>query len=335
MVPRQLRAAPAASRLAPGARAIAAGVALAVALLLGCERGGRVEPARAATQASPGADVAVATVDGVPITRGELAQRVRRASGDAAASADRALRASLLEQLIDDRVLLAEAARRGLSLPPADVEAAAKATEAAMGPDGLRRELSVEGITLDAWRAQLGDTLLIRTLLAALPPPPPITEHDVRSYYEAHRTDFRRPEQFRARIITAPTRPEAEALRGQVAGGADFAALARAKSTSPEKEAGGELGFLPKGQLPPEFDAALERLKPGELSPVVESPYGFHVFRLEERRAAQQPTLEEVRDVIRETLARSRRETTNGRWLAELRGKAKVEILDQELRDAK
>lgn len=328
MPPRQLPAAPSASRLG-------ALFTLTVALLLaGCERRGPAAADGAAAQASPDAGVAVATVDGVPITRGELVQRVRRVGGGDAASADRALRASLLDQLIDERVLLAEAARRGLSVPAEDVEEAAKAAEAAMGPDGLRRVLEVEGITRDAWRARFGEALLIRTLLATVPPPTPITEHDVRRYYEEHRAELRWTERFRARIITVPTRPEAEALRAQLAGGADFAALARAKSISLEKEAGGDLGLLPKGRLPPEFDAALEQLKPGELSPVVESPYGFHIFRLEERRKAQQPTLEEVRDDIRETLARSRLETTYGRWLADLRAKAKIEVLDPELRDA-
>lgn len=337
MPSRQPRAAPAASRVAPAAGAMAAGAALAVALLLsGCDRGGRVEPAASAAPASPEAGVTVATVDGVTITRGELAQRARRVSGgDAAVAADPALLVSLLDQLVEERILLAEAERRGLSLPPAEVEAAAKAAEAAMGPGALERELSVEGITLATWQARIGETLLIRALLATIPPPTPITEHDVRSYYEAHRADFRRPEQFRARIITVPTRREAEALGAQLAGGADFAALARAKSTSPEKEAGGDLGFLPKERLPPEFDAALERLKPGELSPVIESPYGFHIFRLEERRKAQQPKLEEIRDEIRETLAQDRLEAAHERWLADLRKKAKVEILDPELRSAR
>ncbi len=320
------------------ARALALGALFAVALvptLTGCERAGPAPSARDAPDlAEPDAAAPVATVDGAPITRADLARLVRRVTGGEA-NADRQLRVSLLEQLIEERLLLAEAARRGLSLSAADVEAAARAAEAAMGREAFERELAAEGLTPEAWRARLGETLLVRALLSTVPPPKPISEHDVRAHYQEHRADYARPEQFRARIPTVATRAEAEAIRAQLAAGGDFAALAREKSISPEKEAGGDLGFVPRGQLPPEFDEALARLKPGELSPVVESPYGFHIFRLEERRAARQATLEEVRDEIRETLSRDRAERAHEEWLADLRAKAKVEILDPELRDGR
>ncbi len=321
-----------ASRPRAASRALRVLVTVALtATLAGCERGDRAAPAGRAA----GAEVPVATVDGVPITAAELARRVRRVTGgDAEAAADRQLRASLLDQLVEERLLLAEAARRGLTVPAAEVEAAARAAEAAMGREGLERELKAEGLSPEEWRARLGETLLIRALLSTIPPPKPISEHDVRAHYEAHRAEYARPELRRARILTVATRAEAEALRARLAAGADFAAVAREKSISPEKDAGGDLGFVPAGQLPPEFDEALARLEPGQLSPVVESPYGFHLLRLEERRAARQAPLEEVRDEIRETLGRARTEEAHERWLADLRAKAKIEILDPELRDA-
>lgn len=304
----------------------------ALVAALGCERapqGGAAAERRGA--ATPSADVVVATVDGVPITRGDLERRVRVATdGDEASAADASLHAGILEQLVEERVLLAEASRRGLTVPDADVDAAMRALEVAMGRGAYEKQIGREG--KEAFRTRVAEGLLIRALFTTVPAPRPITEHDVRTYYQEHRAEFAQPEQFRARVLTVATRAEAEALRAQLADGADFAALAAAKSTSPEKDRGGDLGFVPEGQLPPELDKALAPLGPGELSPVVESPYGFHVLKLEERRKARQRSLDDARDQIRETLRRTRVEAAHERWLADLMSKAKVEVLDPALR---
>lgn len=67
--------------------------------------------------------------------------------------------------------------------------------------------------------------------------------------------------------------------------GADFAALARQYSQDGSKESGGDLGFFARGQMVPQFEQALDKLQPGQVSPVVESPFGYHVIKLEERRS--------------------------------------------------
>ncbi len=280
------------------------------------------------------AEVAVATVDGAPITRAELDRRVRRVTGEAdVSSVEPVLKASLLDQLVDERILLAEAQRRGLAIQPSDVEAKARAEETAMGPGAFTRMLETERLTAEGFRKQVGDALLVRAILATVPAPRPIREFDVREYYDAHRAEFAQPAQFRARILTVASRAEAEALRAQIAAGADFAAIASARSISPEKAHGGDLGFVPSGQLPPEIEQAAA-LKPGELSPVFESPFGFHVLKLEERRAARQETLDQAREEIVRVLNTSRLEQAHEAWLGGLRSKARIEILDPTLEAA-
>ena len=77
----------------------------------------------------------------------------------------------------------------------------------------------------------------------------------------------------------------AEAIQRQAAApGADFAALARQYSQDPSKDNGGDLGFFGRGQMVPQFEEATMKLQPGQVSPVVESPFGYHVIKLEERR---------------------------------------------------
>lgn len=305
--------------------------ALALALA-GCERGVGPDPSAASP---PEADVTVATVDGSPVTRAELDRRLRRVTGEADVSgAEPDLVAGVLDQLVDERILLAEAQRRGLSIAPSDIEAKARAEETAMGAEAFAAMLERERLTPEAFRKQVGDALLVRAILATVPRPRPIREFDVREYYDAHRKEFAQPPQYRARILTAPSRAEAEALRAQIAAGADFATVASAKSISPERTQGGDLGFVPTGQLPPEIDAQAEALKPGEMSAVFESPFGFHVLKLEDRRPARQQTLDQARAEIMRLLDTSRTEQATEAWLAALRKKATVEILDPALKAA-
>jgi hypothetical protein len=83
-------------------------------------------------------------------------------------------------------------------------------------------------------------------------------------------------------------RRAAEGIQRQAAApGADFAALARQYSQDPSKDNGGDLGFFGHGQMVPAFEAAVDKLQPGQVSPVVESPFGYHVIKLEERRPAR------------------------------------------------
>ena len=91
-------------------------------------------------------------------------------------------------------------------------------------------------------------------------------------------------------------RKQAEAIRARLAGGEDFAELASSLSEDPgSKESGGDLGFFKRGQMVKPFEDAAFALEPGELAPVVRSDFGFHVLRVEERKAAQLRTFDEVK----------------------------------------
>ncbi len=138
------------------------------------------------------------------------------------------------------------------------------------------------------------------------------TEEQERAFYQEHLADrFTDVEEVRARHILVKVPPkaddaaktkaraEADGLLKQIQGGADFAALAQAHSADTVSAAnGGDLGFFPRGRLVPTFDAAAFALEPGAVSDLVETPFGFHIIKVEEKKPGGPRPFEAVRDQI-------------------------------------
>ncbi|PVB61589.1 peptidylprolyl isomerase [Labrenzia sp. 011] len=155
-----------------------------------------------------------------------------------------------------------------------------------------------------------------------------ISEDDVKAAYDAQFADFEGAEEMHARHILVKEKAEAEALVAELDGGADFAELAREKSTGPSGPNGGDLGFFKSGQMVKPFEEAVMTLEPGGYTKEpVETQFGWHVIKLEEKRREEKPALEEVGDSLRQQIFRERYQAR----MAELKDTMKVEILDDKL----
>ncbi|MCB0218117.1 MAG: peptidyl-prolyl cis-trans isomerase [Chrysiogenetes bacterium] len=152
------------------------------------------------------------------------------------------------------------------------------------------------------------------------------TEEELREYYEAHIEEFSQPKQVHARQILVDSAEKAEELRTEIRRGADFAEVARANSLSPDASSGGDLGYFSAGYMPVEFDQAVFMLRPGRVSKVVASPYGYHLFLVEDIRQPHQVSFEEAREEIRERLRTDRMREVHDKWLHELRKQANIEF---------
>jgi parvulin-like peptidyl-prolyl isomerase len=116
-------------------------------------------------------------------------------------------------------------------------------------------------------------------------------------------------------------------IHDQLKKGADFAALARDKSEDPATaKHGGDLGFFLKGWMVPEFEKAAFSLGVGELSDIVETQFGYHVIRVEEKRAAQKPSFEEVKEQLQQALFAMNVQKALEKKVGELRAKATIKI---------
>ncbi len=139
-----------------------------------------------------------------------------------------------------------------------------------------------------------------------------LTEKDYEGYYETHKKEFENPEMVRARHILVAVKPNAteeekkaamtktEEILEKAKKGEDFAKLATEYSDDPGSKAkGGDLGFFTTGSMVGKFEQAAFALKPGEISGIVETEFGYHIIKLEERKAAELPAYETVKEQVK------------------------------------
>ncbi len=143
-----------------------------------------------------------------------------------------------------------------------------------------------------------------------------ISDEELKKFYQEHEKDFVLPESVKLRhiFVEAPkdasadikgkARAKAEGILQRLKKGEDFPKVARESSEDPDTAAkGGELGYLSPGKTnSEEFEKAAFALKPGEISPVVETPFGYHIIKVEERKEKRMVPFEEAKEYIRQNL---------------------------------
>lgn len=157
-----------------------------------------------------------------------------------------------------------------------------------------------------------------------------IGEGLVRGIYDDKVKMIPREDEVDARHILVDSEDKAKEVLGKVEKGEDFAKLAEAYSSDPASKAnGGKLGYFSKGQMVKEFAEAAFALKKGEVSKPVQSKFGWHVIKVDDRREKALPTFEEVKDQIVDGMVQQK-----GQQVAtELREKAKIDYVDADIRE--
>jgi peptidyl-prolyl cis-trans isomerase C len=145
----------------------------------------------------------------------------------------------------------------------------------------------------------IGDVYVNRAVEAGM------TDAKLHEQYDKLVKDKPGKEEVSARHILVPTEDEAKAIIVELNKGADFATLAKQKSTDPAKDTGGDLGFFSRDAMVSEFADAAFKLGKGEYTKTpVHTQFGWHVIKLDDRRTAAPPSFEESKDELGNTLAR-------------------------------
>lgn len=288
----------------------------------------------------------VARVNGEAIERWEFDNAVKRVEARAGAPVppdkrDEVLR-NVLDQLIAYHLLAQESRSRKMDVPDSEVDARMAEIRKSFPDDkAFQQGIAAQGLTVDQVREQTRTNLQVSKIIdAEVASKIVVADAEISSFYQQNLERFKQGETVHAShiLIGLPqnhtaeqktqAKTKAQAVLKQVRDGADFAALARAESQDTgSAQNGGDLGFFPKGQMTPAFEEAAFKLKAGGLSPVVETPFGFHIIKVLERRGPRTTPLAEVGGQIKDFLEQGQRESKLEQFVEQVKAKSKVDIL--------
>jgi peptidyl-prolyl cis-trans isomerase C len=271
----------------------------------------------------------VALVNGEAITAEALSRELRqiRAGGESEPVTE-PLRRRLLDDLVDRALLLQQARARSIAVGQDQVERAFLRVRGEYPGTHFDDLLARERLSQAELKARLKEQLMVERLFHdEVFPRVVVPPAEVEKWYADHAAEAQEPERVRVLQVVVSSRDEALTLRDRLRRDpSKFAEVARASSIGPEGKNGGELGWIGRGAGFPEVFDVCFSLPLNAVSDVVPSPYGFHVFRVVERKAASRRTLEQSRGEITERLLRDRRARAQEEYLAALRARATIQV---------
>lgn len=245
------------------------------------------------------------------------------------------LKEAYLDQMIERKILAQEARRMGIRVSSEELNQAILEIKKDYPGEGFGETLGLKGVRLEDWKVRLEEKLLAEKMARSVRQyQGKIDEKLAREFYEANRGLFQLPRRVRVRQIVVADGNEALQLQKRLKKGESFEKLAKEKSLGLEKTRGGDLGYFSEGERPSEFDHVFS-MEIGAISEVIKSPYGYHLFKLEEKVEPREISFEEAKKSILERLERERGEEEYQRWLKNLREKTKVKINKKWLKSSR
>jgi peptidyl-prolyl cis-trans isomerase C len=250
---------------------------------------------------------------------------------------DQVIQASM-QRVVDSKLLAQEARRQKMQANDERVKVTMAQVEQQAGSRAkLDEALSQLGITYALLEDSVIEADLVQVFIeTTIDPQVSVTAEDVETYYNENPQMFQQPEQVHARHILMKTGAEATsdakaaaqakaaAARKRAVAGEDFAALATEMSEGPSAPQGGDLGFFGRQQMVAPFADAAFALEVGQISEVVETQFGYHVIKVEEKKPASTMSLDEVRQPLEQMLRQNQGGQATNNVLEQLAAKAAI-----------
>jgi peptidyl-prolyl cis-trans isomerase C len=290
---------------------------------------------------------AVAKVNGTIITRGELDRALKvmlaqtGTSSTLPADQKKAAETAVINKLVSTELLY----QAGRKLEVKDIEKKVSAQINSIkakfpSPAQFEKSLQENGITENDLKEYARKELYINNLIETqIASKVSVSNAEEKKFYDENPDKFKLPESVHASHILIgvdakstdaekkQAKQKAEAILQKVKGGEDFATAAKENSTCPSSAQGGDLGFFTKGQMVPAFENAAFSLKPGELSDVVETQFGYHIIKVIEKQPARTVSYDEAKQKIQDFLKSQKIGKNINDYVEKLRKEGKVEIL--------
>jgi peptidyl-prolyl cis-trans isomerase C len=293
---------------------------------------------------APGDKVAV--VNGVTITQKtydrELNFFVRRAAPGGKKIPDQQMaqmKNEVLESLIDRELLYQESKKKGIQIKTEAVSGQLqKIQQRYPSKEEFNKLLSNMGLTESDVQMQIARGMAIQELIdKEVSEKIKVNDEETKSFYDKNPQLFQQPERVKASHILikveadAPDDKKAEArkkiedIQQKVQKGEDFATLAKTYSEGPSGPRGGDLGYFKRGQMVTPFEEAAFSLKPNETSEIVETRFGYHLIKVNDKKPAKKMTYAEVKDRLNEHLKKQKTDSEAEAYIQGLRSGAKIE----------
>ena len=300
---------------------------------------------------SQSAEQKVAVVNGTVIKQAEFdselnrvlerLQRTGRIPNDLERSQ---IKKQVLENLIARELLYQESQKKGIKVDQKEIEAQITALKGRFPSEvEFKNALSTANLTEADLRFQFERDVAIRKLLDdQIGGKSTVSEKESRAYYDSNLESFKKPEQVRASHILikvdpgadeakkAEARTKIESLQAKLKNGEDFGALAKEYSEGPSGPKGGDLGFFGRGQMVKPFEETAFSMKPGQVSGMVETRFGYHLIMVTERTPESTLSYEEVKDRLEQYLKQQKVQAEIAAYVENLKSKAKIERLVKE-----
>ena len=290
----------------------------------GCQENARIRP--------------VATVDGVKISISEFNERFTRemnVSMDKSpltpADYDR-LKEEVLNALINEKVMLLRAGELSISVSDAELmKKIDEIKESYLLDDGFERVLAAQRVNYGIWKEELRKRMMLEKLiLSDVNANVTVKENEARQFHRTHRGMYAPEKRVHVAQIVVRKRERAEMILNRLKRGENFDKVAELESIGPEGAKGGDLGFVGPGVMPEEIDAVIFSQRPGEISSVIKSQYGYHIVKIIEIDKGTKKKWADVKERVLTDFRKQKEEQAYMLWLESLRSKAVIKI-DQEL----
>ena len=303
-------------------------------------------PALAAEKQPAGGKAAI--VNGVAISQEELDLETRRVearllrSGRSPNPSELGqLKKSVLETLIARELLYQESQKKDIKI---DQAATNQQFEEMKGRFPSEEEFNNALISMHlseaSLRSQLERDQVIRALVESeLSENLAVSDEEVKAYYDSNQASFKQPAQVKASHILIKVEEQAdeskktearqkiEMVQGKLKKGEDFSTLAKEYSEGPSNTKGGDLGYFSRGQMVKPFEEAAFALKPGEVSDIVQTRFGYHLIKVTDKKPETTVTYDEIKDRLGQYLKQQKLQKEMGLYVERLKSKAKVEVL--------
>lgn len=298
--------------------------------------------ASAADKKQPSADK-IAVVNGAVITRSEFDRAVsfarQRALQMGKPLDDARLKERMLKQLVGSALLYQESEKEGIKVDQKAVDERLEQWKKRFpNEEEYKKALSNLNLSLPQMKEDIKRGMTIEKLIVKrFVDKTTIPEKEIKAYYESHSNLFKQPEQVQASHILIKVEPKAKESEKEDAlkkikevqekqkKGDDFAKLAKEYSQGPSNAKGGDLGFFKRGQMVPAFEEVAFKLKPGEVSEIVNTRFGYHLIKVVDKKPESTVPYEEIKERIGQYLKQEKVQKEVKQLVDNLRKETKVE----------